>query len=208
MKDYLDWTKSDLIPACIQDYRTKEILMIGFMNQESFEATLESNEVTFYSRSKKRLWKKGEESGNVLKVVSMRNDCDRDSLVIMVDPAGPTCHTNRPSCFDSNELIVLENTIQNRQKNPMIDSYTNRLLLGPKKDVLKKIGEEATEVIIALAIEGKKQIQEELADLVFHLSVAMNIESVKWDDVFSVLEERRIKNTRLTKVYTKAKSAE
>ena len=188
----IDWTKSELVPACVQDYQNRQILMLGYMNQESLQATIACGEVVFYSRSKGRLWKKGETSGNTLKVVSIKQDCDRDALVIEADPKGPTCHTLRPSCFDATELEVLERTIKLRKEKLDSGSYTAKLLQGPKKEILKKIGEEASEVVVAMAMESDQQVAEEIADLIYHLSVGLESRSMKWENVFSVLAKRRL----------------
>lgn len=188
----VDWTKSELIPACVQDYQSRQILMLGYMNQESLKLTIAGGEVVFFSRSKGRLWKKGETSGNRLKVISIKQDCDRDAIVIEAEPKGPTCHTLRPSCFDATELEVLERTIKLRKNSLESQSYTAKLLQGPKKEILKKIGEEATEVVVAMALEDDDKVAEEIADLMYHLTVGLELRSIKWENVFSVLAKRRL----------------
>lgn len=197
MKREIDWALNPLVPGIIQDERTKKVLMMGYLNQESYQKTLSSGLVTFFSRSRGKLWQKGEESGNVLRVKDLSFDCDSDSILIQVDPKGPTCHTLKPSCFHSDELQVLEEVIESRKSDSVETSYTASLLKGEKKNLFKKVGEEATEVVVSLAIQDKSELTEEIADLVFHLTVAMKSREVRWTDVFEVLAERRKKRPKL-----------
>lgn len=193
MKREINWDLNPLIPGIVQDEMTKSILMMGYLNKESFEATVESGLVTFYSRSKKRLWRKGETSGHVLQVKNMALDCDSDTILFQVNPAGPTCHTLSKSCFQGDELQVLENLINTKEKEDAGTSYTVQLLKGERKNLYKKIGEEASEVIVAMAMQSKSEVIEEIADLVFHLSVGMRSREVLWQEVYDVLAQRRKK---------------
>ncbi len=152
----LNFTKSPdgLIPAIIQDAHTQKVLMLGFMNQEAFEKTEQTNKVTFYSRTRKTLWTKGETSGNFLHVVSMADDCDNDTLLIKVRPDGPTCHTGNDTCFNeknstaSDFLQQLENVIKARKQTPVEGSYTNKLFDKGVNKIAQKVGEEAVELVI------------------------------------------------------------
>lgn len=187
----IDWKKTPLVPGIVQDAKTKQVLMLGYLSEESYELTKATGTATFFSRSRQRLWTKGEESGNYLKVVSIDTDCDSDSLLLSVEPIGPTCHTSRPSCFNQSELEALEHTILSRMSQQNESSYVYRLLTGEKKHLYKKIGEEATEVVVALAIQEKEDVIDEISDLVFHLTVGMHSRSISWADIYSSLEKRR-----------------
>lgn len=192
MKREIDWQQTPLVPGIVQDSKTKNVLMMGYLNQESYEQTLKSGLVTFYSRSKGRLWVKGEESGNSLEVEEVSLDCDADSILLKVNPLGPTCHTLKPSCFHTTELEALEHVIDVRSADGDPSSYVKKLLTGERKNLLKKIGEEASEVVVAMAIQGKSDLIEEIADLVFHLSVGMHSRDVAWNEVLEVLQRRRV----------------
>lgn len=201
MKREIDWKLTPLVPGIVQDECSKNVLMLGYLNQESYEATQRTGLVTFFSRSRGRLWQKGEESGNVLKVKNISVDCDSDTILFQVNPAGPTCHTLTPSCFHSNELNVLEHIVESKQNDSPEVSYTASLLQGERKNLLKKVGEEATEVVVALALQEKSEVTEEIADLIFHLTVAMRIREVKWNDVFDVLAKRRRLNGPIKEIF-------
>ena len=195
----LDWQKdqSGLLPAIIQDARTGKVLMLGYMNQQAFEQTATSGFVTFYSRSKKRLWKKGEESGNTLRVISIRSDCDRDTILIQADPSGPACHTGAVSCFGNEESALetlgsLIETIRDRSEsgNPN-GSYTRSLLDGGVDACGAKVLEEAEEVVRAAKQEGKQRTIEESADLLFHLLVLLRSQGIEIEEVAEELKKRR-----------------
>lgn len=179
----LDFNKGDgLAPAIIQDVDTLEILMLGYMNKEAYEKTQREKRVTFYSRSKQRLWTKGEESGNFLDVVDIRIDCDEDTLLILVKPHGPTCHTGSRNCFDSdygkNFLFELERIVDQRYKQSSEESYVNRLRAAGTNKIAQKVGEEAVETVIAALAETEKDFINEASDLIFHLIVLLREKNV------------------------------
>src|SRR5690606_31544000 len=176
MNEQIDFEKSDgLIPAIIQDVQTLEVLMLGYMNEEAWQKTQAEQRVTFLSRSKNRLWTKGEESGNFLEVVSTHIDCDRDTILIKAQPKGPTCHTGSRSCFNTgynqNFIFELIRIINDRYEFPTADSYVNRLRERGLNKVAQKVGEEAVETVIAALAEGETDFINEASDLVFHLLV-------------------------------------
>jgi phosphoribosyl-AMP cyclohydrolase / phosphoribosyl-ATP pyrophosphohydrolase len=188
-----DFSKNNgLLSVILQDTNTKQVLMNGFMNKEAFEKTKTDNVVWFYSRSKERLWKKGESSGNVQEVVSMQLDCDQDALLIEVVPHGPTCHTGTQSCFNDDyfSLQTLERTVQNKIQKPEEGSYTKYLIDKGTDKILKKCGEEMTEVIIAAKNKDKQELVDETSDLLYHMLVMLNNEGVSLKDVENKLEER------------------
>lgn len=189
--------KDGLVPAIIQDYNTKNVLMLGYMNQAAFKATKDTKKVTFYSRSKQRLWRKGEESGNVLHVVDMQLDCDNDSLLIFVNPDGPTCHKGSDTCWNTkNEtqygfISVLENTITSRiSGNQEGLSYVASLFEKGINKIAQKVGEEAVEVIIEAKDNNDTLFLNESADLLFHYLLLLQAKGFKLNDVVSVLQER------------------
>ena len=194
-----DFTKSNdgLLPAIIQDSETKNVLMLGYMNLEAYEKTLLTNKVTFFSRSKNRLWTKGEESGNFLKLIEINIDCDNDTFLIQVQPEGPTCHKGSDTCWQvSNDiefgfLSKLEKTIKNRRENSSSDkSYVASLFdLGINK-IAQKVGEEAVEVIIEAKDNNNKLFLDESADLLFHYLILLQAKGFQLQDVVSVLKER------------------
>lgn len=192
----LDWEKSGgLIPAVIQDAASGMVLMVGYMSKESLAATIEKRRVVFYSRSKQRLWLKGETSGNYLLLESIQGDCDGDALLIAAVPAGPTCHTGRPSCFENAKAFTgfvdeLEAIIDERASEAPEGSYTSSLLLDDVHRVAQKVGEEGVEVSLAAAIEDRQAIVEESADLIYHLLVLLKRTGVDWDEVQKELEDR------------------
>ena len=197
MIESLDFSKENgLLPAIVQDYNTSAVLMLGYMNEESVEKTLKEKKVTFWSRSKNRLWQKGETSGNYLKFVSMEKDCDSDSLLIQAIPEGPTCHTGSYSCFNvqPNNLSVLrelEELISQRAEEMPKNSYTTKLLKGDINLVAQKVGEEAVETVVAGLTQEIENLHEESADLIYHLLVLLKKRNTNFDAVLKVLVKRR-----------------
>lgn len=192
-----------LVPAVIQDAATSQVLMLGYMNQEALDKTQKEGLVTFFSRSKNRLWTKGETSGHTLQVVSIVDDCDNDSLLIKVNPNGPTCHTGDTSCFGEDPsakrlaavqfIARLEEVIQQRKANPTEASYTNFLFDKGVNKIAQKVGEEAVETVID-AVAGKTDTMKgEAADLLYHLLVLLAATGLELADVVAVLEERHKK---------------
>jgi phosphoribosyl-ATP pyrophosphohydrolase/phosphoribosyl-AMP cyclohydrolase len=174
----IDFNKSNgLVPVVIQDEQTLEVLMLGHMNQEAYEKTVSEGKVTFFSRTRKRLWTKGEESGNFLQVKSIAEDCDNDTLLIKVTPHGPTCHTGSRSCFSTeynqNFIFQLENIITSRYEHPTEESYVNKLRNKGLNKIAQKVGEEGVETVIAALNETEEDLINEASDLVFHLLVLL-----------------------------------
>ena len=197
--DELSWDKmDDLIPAIVQDINTQQILMLGYMNRESLEKTLQTGRVTFYSRSKKRLWTKGETSNHFLQAQSIVKDCDNDTLLIKAIPEGPTCHLGTTSCFadsaeetaDLNFLLHLQNIIFARQQNPNEKSYTSQLLQGGVRRIAQKVGEEGVEVALAAVAQDNAALCNESADLLFHLLVLLQAKGLSLTDVVQILKQR------------------
>jgi phosphoribosyl-ATP pyrophosphohydrolase/phosphoribosyl-AMP cyclohydrolase len=194
----IDFKKGEgLVPAIIQDAKTKAVLMLGYMNEEALAKTKESGKVTFFSRTKNRLWTKGEESGNFLNVVDIKIDCDQDTLLIKANPVGPTCHKGSDTCWnEKNEsaptdfLAHLEDTIQNRKNNPSEKSYTSQLLARGINKVAQKVGEEAVELVIEAKDDSKELFLGEAADLMYHYIVLLAAKNYSFDDVVKVLKER------------------
>ena len=191
----IKWNDKALIPAIIQDPSSFNVLMLGYMSNESLEKTIETNEVTFFSRSKQRLWTKGETSGNKLIVKSIELDCDRDTLLIKAEPLGPTCHKGNYSCFASESknplsmIYILENLIDKRKKENNKNSYINSLLEKGVKEISKKVTEEAGETAIA-AVTNDGRLIDESADLLFHLIVLLKSQELSFDNVLKELERR------------------
>jgi phosphoribosyl-ATP pyrophosphohydrolase/phosphoribosyl-AMP cyclohydrolase len=186
-----------LVPAIIQDAETKNVLMLGYMNQEAFNKTKETQKVTFFSRTKNRLWTKGEESGNFLHLVDMKLDCDNDTLLIQVNPVGPTCHTGTDTCWAENNktsygfLSKLENTITDRiESADGSKSYVASLFEKGINKVAQKVGEEAVEVVIEAKDHNDELFLNESADLLFHYLMLLQAKGFKLDDVVSVLKSR------------------
>lgn len=191
----LDFVKGDgLVPVVIQDEQTLEVLMLGYMNNEAWEKTQLEGRVTFYSRSKQRLWTKGEESGHFLQVVSSHIDCDQDTLLIKVKPAGPTCHTGSRSCFNTdfnqNFLLQLERIIEQRYTEPNDESYVNRLRERGINKIAQKVGEEAVETVIAALAETEHDFINESSDLLFHLLVLLREKGLDLKTIAKNLEGR------------------
>jgi phosphoribosyl-ATP pyrophosphohydrolase/phosphoribosyl-AMP cyclohydrolase len=196
----IDFSKNSdgLIPAIIQDSETKNVLMLGYMNAEAYQKTIETQKVTFYSRTKKRLWTKGEESGNYLHLKSIKNDCDNDTLLIQVQPEGPTCHTGADTCWQEENktnygfITNLENTIKSRKENADSEkSYVASLFkLGINK-IAQKVGEEAIEVVIEAKDDNDDLFLSESADLLFHYLILLQAKGFKIDDVIEVLKKRQ-----------------
>ena len=191
----IDFNKTDgLVPVIIQDEQTLEVLMLGYMNQEAFGKTVAENKVTFYSRSKNRLWTKGETSGNHLHVKNIHIDCDNDTLLIKVKAVGPTCHTGSRSCFktdyNQNFILQLENIIANRYEYPQEGSYVNKLRNKGLNKIAQKVGEEAVETVIAALNETETDMINEASDLVFHLLVLLREKGLNLEKIAKNLEER------------------
>jgi phosphoribosyl-ATP pyrophosphohydrolase/phosphoribosyl-AMP cyclohydrolase len=189
--DALDFVRGGgLLPVVAQHARTGEVLMLGYADREALGRTLQSGTLWFWSRSRERLWQKGETSGNVLRLVALHADCDADALVALVEPAGPTCHTGRWSCFEAPPtLAALDRTLATRAAAPTEDSYTARLL-GDRNLRLKKIGEEAAELAVACADQDTERAAEEAADLIYHALVVCRALGVSADRVLERLATR------------------
>ncbi|MEP0861941.1 MAG: bifunctional phosphoribosyl-AMP cyclohydrolase/phosphoribosyl-ATP diphosphatase HisIE [Ignavibacterium sp.] len=184
-----------LIPAIIVDSETDKILMLGFMNEQALKKTIETNKVTFFSRTKNALWTKGETSGNFLFVKDIITDCDNDSIIVYATPQGPTCHTGNYSCFglEKNNLKFLgylNDLIYQRKKNLPEESYTTELFKSGSDRIIQKVGEEATEVIIAAKNKSRREIIYESADLLYHLIVMLQDNDINLSDVITELESR------------------
>jgi len=194
MKIDFDKNSVGLVPAIIQDFETKNVLMLGYMNKEAFDLTLESKKVHFFSRSKNRIWMKGEESGNFLNLISLKADCDNDSLLLKVKPQGPTCHKGDDTCWgeknNQNFLNILEKIIADRITNPSENSYISNLFEKGIDKMAQKLGEEATEVIIASKNDNNKELIYESADLLFHFLLLLQKKNLRFKDVVDELEQR------------------
>lgn len=196
----LKFDEKGLIPAIVQDYYTKQVLMLAYMNEESLKLTLEKGETYFFSRSRGKIWHKGETSGNTQKVKKIFYDCDEDALLIQVEAKGPVCHTGSISCFyrsfdeeteDGIEILnKLYERIKGRKINPVEGSYTNYLFEKGIDKILKKVGEEATEVVIASKNDSKDEIVYEVSDLIYHLMVLLVEKNVTLNDIYNELERR------------------
>jgi len=196
----LDFNKyaDQLLPVVVQDARTEKVLMVGFMNEAAYEATLQLNCVVFFSRSKQRLWMKGEASGNILSVKEILSDCDNDTLLIKAIPAGPVCHTGADTCFNEiNEpgsfVYRLERVITNRRNNPSEKSYTHSLFASGLNRIAQKVGEEAIETVIASKDDDLTGFRNEAADLLFHYLVLLQAKGTSLADIEAVLAERNRK---------------
>ncbi|WP_197286300.1 bifunctional phosphoribosyl-AMP cyclohydrolase/phosphoribosyl-ATP diphosphatase HisIE [Pedobacter sp. PACM 27299] len=195
----IDFEKTDgLVPVIIQDHQTLEVLMLGYMNQEAWTKTQEEGKVTFFSRSKNRLWTKGEESGNFLFVKDTHIDCDRDTILIKASPVGPTCHTGSRSCFktdyNQNFLFELESIISDRYENPSKESYVNKLRQKGLNKIAQKVGEEGVETVIAALNETDEDFVNESSDLIFHLLVLLKEKGKSLTEIAQNLEKRHRKS--------------
>ena len=199
--DAIRWDAQGLVPAIVQHDLTGQVLMMAYMNRLSLEKTLETGETHFWSRSRQELWHKGGTSGNTQRVTAIHIDCDGDTLVVLVDPAGPACHTNEYSCFyrrldgDTDPEAKpfryrLYDLLQDRKQNPKPGSYTTQLLKAGEARILQKVGEEAVEVIVAAQAESEERLLEEAADLMYHLTLLMVRRDIPCDAVDRVLRSR------------------
>lgn len=186
-----------LVPAIVQDASTKRVLMLGYMNKEAINTTQEKQQVTFYSRSKKRLWTKGEESGHFLQLVDMAVDCDQDTLLIQANPVGPSCHRGDDTCWGEDNtssygfLTALEEVIADRKNNPSDKSYVASLFAKGMNKIAQKVGEEAVETVIEAKDENSDLFLNESADLLFHLMILLQAKGHLLDDVVQILEKRQ-----------------
>jgi len=189
-----------LVPVVIQDNTTLQVLMVGFMNDDAFRKTVKEKRVTFFSRSKYRLWTKGETSGNFLNVRRIYTDCDNDAILILVDPAGPVCHTGNMSCFDNDSssgfLHRLENIINKRIEEDAKDSYTNSVFKEGINKAAKKVGEETMELIIEAKDDNIDLFKNEAADLLYHLLILLKIKGIALLEVEEVLKNRHQEKTQ------------
>lgn len=200
--DKIRFDEKGLIPAIVQDYFTKEVLTLAYMNKEALAITMKEGRTCFFSRSRQELWKKGETSGNTQKVVSITSDCDNDALVIEVIKKGPACHTGAESCFFNLEYVgegqtpfsykALYDMIKGRKTDPKEGSYTTYLFDKGMDKILKKVGEESTEVIIAGAKNDKEETIYEIADLAYHIMVMMVEQGITLEDVTAELSKRHV----------------
>lgn len=189
----IDFSKQNgLVPCIIQDADTQVVLMLGFMNEEAYRQTEKEKRVTFFSRSKNRLWTKGETSGNFLNVISIISDCDNDTLLIKVKPQGPACHTGADTCFNETNwnLSSLQSTILNRKNIPKPGSYTTSLFDAGINKIAQKVGEEAVELVIEAKDDNEELFLNEAADLMYHYLVLLAAKGVTLDNVTDVLKSR------------------
>lgn len=194
----IDFKKDNgLVPAVIQDAATGKVLMLGYMNEDAYNKTLAEKKVTFFSRSKNRLWTKGETSGNFLELVEMDPDCDNDALLVKVNPVGPVCHTGNDTCWnEKNEneysfLQALETIIKKRKNNPDDNSYTSQLFQKGVNKIAQKVGEEAVEMVIESKDNNKELFLNESADLLFHYLILLHAKGYELADVIEVLKKRK-----------------
>lgn len=206
--EQLKFDANGLIPAVVQDAATREVLTVAYMNEESLGKSLETRETWFYSRSRKELWHKGATSGNTQRIVEIKYDCDGDALVVLVEPAGPACHTGAVSCFSENLLnsetadasaslndfsvmLELEKTIRDRERDMPEGAYTTYLFEKGVDKILKKVGEEAAEVIISAKNRDPEELKWEAADLLYHLMVLLQEQKLPLKNVLEVLDKRK-----------------
>ena len=201
----IKFNENGLVPAVVQNSKTNEVLMVAYMNEETLKMTLETKKATFWSRSRQEIWVKGATSGNYLNVDEVRVDCDEDCLLVLVQPEGPACHTGKRTCFyrnaDGEEIDLAEDlsyivkeeqkTIIDRKKSPQEGSYTNYLFDKGDDKILKKVGEEAAEVVIAGKNRDKEEIKYEVADLMYHLSVMLVHNDMTWQDIYEEMLGRK-----------------
>ncbi len=192
--DALAWDKQGgLLPAIVQDATTLRVLMLGYMSREALQATLDSGRVTFHSRSKQRLWTKGESSGHVLELVSLQVDCDDDTLLVLANPKGPTCHLQRQSCFPAapgDFLAELDALVAQRERGRPEGSYTTRLFEGGVRRIAQKVGEEGVETALAAVAQDETALLGESADLLYHLLVLLRSRGLSLQDAVTVLRSR------------------
>lgn len=191
----IDFEKvNGLVPVIVQDNQTLEVLMLGYMNDEALVKTEKEGKVTFFSRTKNRLWTKGEESGNFLNVVSLAVDCDNDTILIKANPIGPTCHTGSRNCFgtayNQNFIFELENIINDRYEHPVEGSYINKMRAKGLNKIAQKVGEEGVETVIAALAETEHDLINEASDLVFHLAFLLKEKGLSLKDIAKNLENR------------------
>jgi len=193
----LDFNKMDgLLPAIVQDFQSKKVLMLGFMNEDAYNKTIETGKVTFYSRTKQRLWTKGEESGNFLMVKECLTDCDNDTILVKADPVGPVCHTGADTCFKEvnngsiDFLLDLQDLIDNRKKEMPEGSYTTKLFTKGVNKIAQKVGEEAVELVIESKDQNDDLFLNEAADLMYHLLVLLTEKGFRINDVVDILKSR------------------
>lgn len=202
MLEKITYDENGLIPAIVQDALSGKVLMLAYMNEAAVQKTVETNETWFYSRSRQELWNKGATSGNRQKVKSITLDCDQDAILVTVNPLGPACHTGEQSCFynvvqaeeipNRDVIHTIIDVIEERKNNPVEGSYTTYLFNEGIDKVLKKVGEEASEVIIGAKNDDKEEVKWEVADLVYHTLVLMNMTGVTISDIKDVLYERHV----------------
>lgn len=199
LSERIDWDKVEgLVPAIVQDFQSSQVLMMGYMNQEALQKTAQTGQVTFFSRTKQRLWTKGETSGNVLQLKNMALDCDNDTLLVKVDPIGPTCHTGTTTCWDADTqeesqmvwLHQLEQLLAARKSADPDSSYTASLYARGTKRISQKVGEEGVEVALAATSGDKAELVCESADLLYHLLVLLQDQGLSLSDVINKLKER------------------
>ncbi|QSX78010.1 bifunctional phosphoribosyl-AMP cyclohydrolase/phosphoribosyl-ATP diphosphatase HisIE [Agrilutibacter solisilvae] len=192
--DDLAWDKqAGLLPAIVQDAGTLRVLMLGYMDRQALRVTLEQGQVTFYSRSRQRLWTKGETSGHTLQIVDLRTDCDRDTLLVLARPVGPTCHLGRVSCFDAapgNFLAELDALVAARGRDRPAGSYTTRLFDAGVRAIAQKVGEEGVETALAAVAQDAEALTGEAADLLYHVLVLLQARGLALDDVVHTLRRR------------------
>lgn len=193
--DFKKW--NGLVPCIVQDVNTSVVLMLGFMNEEALQKTIKEKRVTFFSRSKQRLWTKGETSGNYLSVIEIAQDCDNDTLLIKAKPSGPVCHTGTDTCFAEKNIATginfLEKIIQDRKQNPKPGSYTTKLFESGINKVAQKVGEEAVELVIEAKDNNKELFLNEAADLMYHYLVLLTAKGFQFEDVLKILRQRHAK---------------
>ncbi|HGZ7310915.1 TPA: bifunctional phosphoribosyl-AMP cyclohydrolase/phosphoribosyl-ATP diphosphatase HisIE [Vibrio parahaemolyticus] len=199
LSERINWEKVDgLVPAVVQDFQSSQVLMMGYMNQDALAKTGETGQVTFFSRTKERLWTKGETSGNVLQLVNISLDCDNDTLLVRVNPIGPTCHTGTTTCWDGDAqeesqmvwLHQLEQLLAARKSADPDSSYTASLYARGTKRISQKVGEEGVEVALAATSGDKAELVCESADLIYHLLVLLQDQGLSMNDVVNKLKER------------------
>jgi phosphoribosyl-ATP pyrophosphohydrolase/phosphoribosyl-AMP cyclohydrolase len=191
----IDFKKGNgLVPVVIQDNNTLQVLMVGYMNEEAYSKTRDEGKVTFFSRSKNRLWTKGETSGNFLIVKEITTDCDNDALLIKVNPAGPVCHTGKKSCFGEETsrgfIYELEQIVNQRINDNVQDSYTNKIFRKGINKVAQKVGEEAVELVIEAKDNNEDLFKNEAADLLFHFLILLKAKGISFSDIEKVLDDR------------------